>query len=197
MLKSTTALLLTFVFTSFAVARETFTVAENAENANLMTVESVTGFENFTGRTSRVSGNLTFDAAAKTGGGTIVIDGASIRTGNTVRDGHMRGAAWLNFAARPDVRFQTTSVRHVEGDAYAVTGNLTLNGVTKPVTTRATVRLTKANDATKALGLAGDALAVTTRFTVKLSEFGVRNNQIGRSVNDTLTINLQFVASNR
>ncbi|ADV66030.1 YceI family protein [Deinococcus maricopensis] len=185
------------ILSSASAAPSTFTVVGGKEDLTLMTVESETSVENFTGRTSNVTGTVTFDPATRTGRGTIIVNGASIRTGMALRDEHMRSAGWLNFDKVPTLRFQTTSVKHVSGDAYEVRGNLTLNGVTRPVTTRATVKLTPANAATKAAGLKGDALAITTAFPVKLSDFGVKNASIdGGRVNNTLQVALKFIASN-
>lgn len=173
----------------------TYTVVTGATTLNLMTAESQTSVENFTGRTSKVSGTLSYDAAAKSGSGTVSVDGASITTGNGMRDTHMKSPDWLNFAKTPAVIFKTTSVKLVSGDSYAVAGTLTLNGVTKNVTSTATVKLTPASAATTSAGLKGNVLAVSTSFPVKLSDYGVKNSRIGGQVNDTLTISLKFVAS--
>lgn len=163
---------------------------------NLMTAESTTAVENFVARTSEVTGTMTFDSAAKTGTGNITVNGASIKTGLTQRDGHMRSRTWLNFDARPTIRFETTGVKNVGPDLYDVTGRLTMNGVTKTMTSRATVKLTPAGEATRAAGAKGDVLAVTTSFKVKLSDFGVKNPRIPGQVADTLDLTLKFVASN-
>lgn len=182
--------------TAFA-APVKYTVQTQLENVNVATVESETDLENFTGRTNQVSGTVNFDAAAKTGSATIVVDGKSLSTGVAARDGHMRGKDWLNFDAVPDIKFQTTSVKWVKDNTYEVKGNLTLNGVTKPVNTTATVKLTKANDVTRTMKLKGDALAITTKFNVNLSDYNVAHPAIkaGR-VNNTLPITLKLIASN-
>ncbi|WP_216327595.1 YceI family protein [Deinococcus aestuarii] len=178
-----------------AAAPVKFEVA-TAGNVNVVTVESETAVENFTGRTSKVRGTLTFDPQAKAGGGTVIIDGASIDTGIAARNGHMRGAGWLNFDKAPDVKFTATRVTSLGGDRYRVAGTLTLNGVTRPLTTEATVRYTPASDTTRGAGLKGNVLAVSTTFKVKLSDFGVKHGQIdaGRVSND-LTLAVRFVAS--
>lgn len=93
-----------------AAAPVKFEVATSSENVNVVTVESETAVENFTGRTNKVRGSLTFDPQAKAGGGTVIIDGASIDTGIAARNGHMRGSQWLNFDKTPDVKFTATRV---------------------------------------------------------------------------------------
>lgn len=197
--KTRTARLLALAALSLAAASAApakFQVVSTAENANVMTVESETAVENFTGRTSKISGALTFDPVARTGGGTVTIDGASIDTGIGARNEHMRSAGWLNFDKAPQVKFAATRVTRVSGDQYRVVGNLTMNGITRPVTASATVRYTPAGDATKAAGFKGNVLAVSTKFNVKLSDFSVTNRSItaGR-VSDELAISVRFVAS--
>jgi polyisoprenoid-binding protein YceI len=55
------------------------------------------------------------------------IDTASISTNNTDRDNHLKSAEFFNAEAHPQITFETDSLND------EVTGNLTINGVTKPV----------------------------------------------------------------
>jgi polyisoprenoid-binding protein YceI len=59
---------------------------------------------------------------------------ASIDTHNRLRDAHLRSAAFFAVKQYPTIVFKSTNVEHVSGQDYKVTGNLTLHGVTKPVT---------------------------------------------------------------
>jgi polyisoprenoid-binding protein YceI len=120
-------------------AAVSFSVATQAENLNVMTVESETALENFTGRTNKITGSINFDAASKTGAGTIIIDGSTIDTGVPLRNEHMRSADWFNFDKNKEIKFVTTRVRNISGDNYSISGNLTLRGVTKAITTTAKV----------------------------------------------------------
>lgn len=194
------ALTLTLLGTlSLALAApQTFKILTENEAQNVLIVENETAVENFTGRTNKLSGSLTFDPQAKTGNGTVLIDGSSIDTGLALRNEHMRSKDWFNFDTRPEVKFTTTSVRHLEGDRYRVQGNVTMNGVTRPVTADATVRYTPANEATKAVGAKGDVVAVVAKFDVKLSDYGVKNAavNVGR-VNDVVPLTVKFIASNK
>ena len=56
-----------------------------------------------------------------------IIDTASISTNNTDRDNHLKSAEFFNADAHPQITFETDSLND------EVTGNLTINGVTKPV----------------------------------------------------------------
>ncbi|MBO9658312.1 MAG: YceI family protein [Chitinophagaceae bacterium] len=57
----------------------------------------------------------------------------SIHTGNEQRDGHLKSGDFFDAAAHPKLTFQSTSIEK-KGDDYKVAGDLTLKGVTKPVT---------------------------------------------------------------
>ena len=176
-------------------AVQTFKVAGDR---NLATVESNTSVENFTGRTAKVSGEIRFDPSAKTGSGVILVDAMSITTGVGGRDNNMRGAEYMNFTRHPEIRFETTSVKHDSGDTYTISGRLSMSGKTVTLTTPATVRLIAAGSATRELGLEGDVVNLRTRFTVKLSDFGVvLKGMSANSVSSTPTIQLNVFASNK
>lgn len=158
---------------SAQAAPKTFKVGAGRPTMQLATVDSHTDLEAMTGRTDKVSGSLTFDPAKKSGSGRIVVDAASIDTGIDLRDEHMRGKMWLDVEEHPTIEFQTTNVKWVSGDTYTVTGKFTMHGVTKTLTTKATVKYMPGSAKTKAAGFAGDVLLVKTSFSVKLSDFGI------------------------
>ena len=91
---------------------------------------------------SEVDGNFkTFDAkvtSAKPDLSDAVMemtaDVNSINTENERRDGHLKGADWFDAAKYPTLTFKSTSFKKVEGKKYKATGDLTMHGVTKPVT---------------------------------------------------------------
>lgn len=91
---------------------------------------------------SEVDGNFkTFDAkitAAKPDLSDAVMeltaDVNSIDTDNERRDGHLKGADWFDAAKFPTLTFKSKSFQKVEGKKYKVAGDLTMHGVTKPVT---------------------------------------------------------------
>jgi polyisoprenoid-binding protein YceI len=63
----------------------------------------------------------------------VTIDASSINTGNGDRDNHVRSADFLDVENHPTITFESTAVRQ-EGDRFFLDGNLTIRGVTKPVT---------------------------------------------------------------
>jgi polyisoprenoid-binding protein YceI len=62
------------------------------------------------------------------------VDAASINTHNFLRDTHLRSNAFFAVKKYPTIAFRSTRVEPNGGNAYNVTGNLTLLGITKPIT---------------------------------------------------------------
>lgn len=154
---------------------KTFTiVGEKLAYRNVATVESVSDYETFTGRTNGVSGFLKFDPKSHTGTGEVEVDVKSIDTGIPLRNEHMQSEGWLDAAKYPTIKFVATKVSHTAGDAYKVTGKLTLHGVTKVVTATAKVSYRAADAETKAKGFEGDVVKLSTKFDIKLSDFGIK-----------------------
>jgi polyisoprenoid-binding protein YceI len=64
----------------------------------------------------------------------LTIKAASIDTRNADRDGHLRGNDFFDMEQHPEITFTSTTVDVVGAETYRVTGDLTVKGVTKPVT---------------------------------------------------------------
>lgn len=63
----------------------------------------------------------------------VSIDAASVDTGNEMRDEDLRSERFLDTANHPQITFRSTSITP-DGDKYKMAGDLTIRGVTKPVT---------------------------------------------------------------
>ena len=63
----------------------------------------------------------------------VVIRTASVDTGVPALDDHLKGADFFNVEANPEITFTSTAVKQSGVDRGVVTGDLTINGVTKPV----------------------------------------------------------------
>jgi polyisoprenoid-binding protein YceI len=63
----------------------------------------------------------------------VTVDLSSINTGNEQRDGHLRSSDFFDVEAHSTMTFKSTGVR-VDGDRYLLDGDLTIHGVTKPIT---------------------------------------------------------------
>jgi polyisoprenoid-binding protein YceI len=64
----------------------------------------------------------------------VTIDAASIDTGEPKRDGHLKSPDFFDVAKYPQIKFVSTKIKKAGKDKLSVTGDLTMKGVTKPVT---------------------------------------------------------------
>jgi polyisoprenoid-binding protein YceI len=64
----------------------------------------------------------------------LTIQAASIDTRNADRDAHLRSNDFFDMETHPEITFVSTAVEQTDDDEYRVTGDLTIKGVTKPVT---------------------------------------------------------------
>jgi polyisoprenoid-binding protein YceI len=64
----------------------------------------------------------------------VAIKASTLDTRTRQRDDHLRSPDFLDVAKYPDITFTSTAVEHDEGDDWKVRGDLTIHGVTKPVT---------------------------------------------------------------
>ena len=89
---------------------------------------------NVGGEFNTVSGTVDFDDAKPDQSRIDAsIDVNSLHTGDPQRDGHIKGADFFDVAQFPAITFKSSKVA-AAGSGYTVTGDLTLHGVTKPVT---------------------------------------------------------------
>ena len=115
----------------------------------------------FNGTFGKWTANISYDAAKIASSKFDVdVDLASVKTGDSDRDGALPGADFFNVAKFPKAHFVTTGFRQNGADVVA-DGNLTLRGVTKPVSLNVTF---KPQGAGATLDVSG---------TVKRLDFGV------------------------
>jgi polyisoprenoid-binding protein YceI len=93
---------------------------------------------------------------------------ASIDTRVDARNNHLRSADFFDVAKYPELSFTSTSLKKKGKNKYAITGDLTLHGITKPVTMNLVFRGTTVNPMSKAT-TAGFQL----QGVIKRSDFNV------------------------
>ena len=76
-----------------------------------------------------VSGTVTVGEELKDSVADVVLKAASVSTGTPDRDAHLRSADFFDADTYPDITFRSTSF-----DGETLVGDLTIKGVTKPVT---------------------------------------------------------------
>ena len=90
---------------------------------------------NVKGSFSGLTGPLSLDETDYTHSKVEVdIPVATLSTGDPQRDGHLKSADFLDAEKYPAITFKSTNIDSKGGADYAVTGDLTIHGVTKPVT---------------------------------------------------------------
>ena len=87
------------------------------------------------GQFSKVTGTLNLDEQDVTKSAVEVsIDATTIDTGQPDRDDHLKSPAFFDVAKNPTITFKSTSVKSADGGRLEVVGDLTMHGVTHPVT---------------------------------------------------------------
>ncbi len=119
---------------------------------------------------------------------SVTINTASVDTGDTKRDDHLRSPDFFDAKKFPTVTFKSTKISKA-GSGYKLTGNLTIRDVTKPVTLDATV------SAPVKTPWGNQARAATLTGKVKRGDFGLKWNKAletgGVVVGDDVTINVK------
>ncbi len=95
---------------------------------------------------------------------TMAID--SVDSGSEKLDGHLKSEDFFFAEKYPEATFKSSSSNRVGKKTYAVSGKLTMRGVTKPITVRVDWLGTSESRRGRTCG-------VETEFTVKRSEFGI------------------------
>ena len=85
-------------------------------------------------RFDQVSGKILIDSAAKSGSVEVSIDAKSVNTGFAAFNGHLQGPDFFDAAQYPAITFKSTGLKFEGEKLVAVDGNLTIKGITKPVT---------------------------------------------------------------
>lgn len=120
------------------------------------------------GRFEQVAGTVAFDPANDaTGSVAVTIQAASVSTANQKRDDHLRSPDFFDARQFPTLGFTSTAWKKTGDGQYEVTGDLSIHGVTKPVTVTATRSLGK-NPMNQQ-----ELLGFEAEFTIKRSDFGM------------------------
>jgi polyisoprenoid-binding protein YceI len=107
------------------------TVGFSVKHLGIATVRGK--FEDFEGTLEIGEGDQTARAY-----GTV--QGVSINTGDEGRDEHLRSADFFGVEQNPELRFESTQITHVDDETFEIVGDLTMNGVTNPITLTAEVQ---------------------------------------------------------
>lgn len=112
---------------------------------------------------------------------------SSINTGQDGRDKHLQGPDFFDAEKNPTITFKSTSFKKVKGNAYKVTGDLTMHGVTKTVTLDATYSGSKVHPYTKK-----DVAGFTVTGQIKRTDFGIAKEMPNDMLSDIIKLNASF-----
>ncbi len=132
-------------------------------------------------------GSLTVGESLADTAVAIEADMASMNSGNPMRDGHMHGDDFFDVANHPTMSFRSTSIEE-SASGYAMTGDLTIKGVTQSVTLAADYNGSGVfpMDQSTHFGFAA-------RGTISRSAFGISYGVPMVSDDVKLTLDVQFV----
>lgn len=201
--KATAAALFFFAQVTAAAPVKFLTTA--LDGKNVIKFVSKAPLETIEGVTSRIEGNLDVDLANPTGStGQFEVDMATLKTGIDMRDQHLR-ERFVHTDSFPKATFRLTKITKLQPSALAdgqpasveAQGDLTIHGVTKPVTATGTVTYMKESDDTKAR-LPGDLIHVDVNFPILLSEFNIeRPKMLFLKLSDNVAISVDVFASTK
>jgi polyisoprenoid-binding protein YceI len=145
---------------------------------------------NFYGRFNNITGSLMLDDDAGKNSFTVQIQAESVDTGNAQRDQHLKGPDFFNAKQFPTITFKSTQVKKSGDDSFDVTGDLTLHGETKPVTTKVTKTGTGKNFGKAVVGMEAN-------LTIKRADFGVGTKFGPEVLGDEVQITVSLEAAKK
>ncbi len=179
--------------TRLPLAAGTWTL--DARHSSVMFKVRHIGLSNVRGRFDRFGATLSVGETLADTGVEAAIEMSSVDTNEPYRDAHLLGTDFFAADQHPLMTFRSIGIRPAGDGAYALDGELTLNGVTRPLTLDVAfsgVEVLPADGSTRA------GFSATT--TVDRYEFGIDFNAplgmdklaVGRQI--AVELDLQFVA---
>jgi polyisoprenoid-binding protein YceI len=121
------------------------------------------------GRFTNFAGTLSFDDANPADSSIAVnVNAASVDSGNANRDKHLKSPDFFNVKEFPEITFKSTGIKKVDDHNYELTGDLTLLGVTKPITAKIE------RVGTASIPRLGDRTGIEAVFTIKRLDYGMK-----------------------
>lgn len=144
------------------------------------------GLSNQTHRFEKISGKVVFDPAAKTGSADVTIDATSVNTGHPVFNARIQAADFFDTANYPAITFKSSKMT-LDGGQPSLAGDLTIKGVTRPVTLAITSFQCMPDPAFKT-----DACDANATVTIRRSDFNM--GKYAMLVSNDITLNLAIKA---
>jgi polyisoprenoid-binding protein YceI len=121
---------------------------------------------------------------------TATIDAGSFHTRQEQRDAHVKSEEFLHVDEHPELKFVSTGIRQ-NGEEFLLDGDLTIRGVTKPVTLELEIN---------GFGTGPDGspvVGISATTSVSRKDFGVHGGGAGAMVSDKIQIALEVEAGRK
>jgi len=175
-------------FSVSAAAADTYVIEPTHTFANFEI--NHLGFSTSRGQFGGTSGTLSLDQAKKTGSVDVTFDLTQLNTGVPKLDEHLQGADFFDVAQYPTATFKSSTFKFDGDTLVAVDGELTLHGVTKPVSLDVTGFKCGEHPMTKKPHCGADAVT-----TIKRSDWGV--SAYVPAVGDEVKLTIQVEADKK
>lgn len=146
------------------------------------------GYSNQLHSFDKTSGKIVLDRAAHTGSVDVSIDAKSVNTGFALFNGHIQGEDFFDTAKYPTITFKSTAVKFDGDKPVAVDGDLTIKGVTKPVTLTVTSFQAMPHPMLKK-----DAIGANAATKIKRTDFNM--GKFAPYVSDDVTLTIAVEAT--
>jgi polyisoprenoid-binding protein YceI len=137
-LKALTAAILTLCTLALPASAENYVFDQNRTEVRFA---YLMGPAKQLGRFTRVNGTLQFDEGAPEHSKVMAtVETASLETGQPIIDDELKGSDFFNVKAAPELTFKSRTVRSTGDGTAEMIGDISVNGITKPVTLAVTLR---------------------------------------------------------
>lgn len=149
------------------------------------------GYSRVLGRFDELAGTLEYDVNSRTLKQLdVVVDTASVESGNEARDKHVRNRDFLNVSKYPTMRFVADATTFDSDEGGAVSGTLTLLGVSRPLTLDVTIN----KGAVYPFGHKRFTLGASARGTLNRSDYGMQYGVANALVGDEVELIIEIEA---
>ncbi len=125
-------LTLLVAFSAFAHAAPEIYVIDNSQTSSQFSFIYLGGSSQ-THKFDKVSGKVVFDPVSRTGTAEVDIDASSVNTGYRILNSQLQSTAFFDTANHPTITFKSGKAV-LDGEETSMAGELTIKGVTLPVT---------------------------------------------------------------
>jgi polyisoprenoid-binding protein YceI len=115
---------------------------------------------------------------------SVTADAASIDSGVADFNDHLHGAEYFDVGNHPKITFTSTAIVMTAPDTATITGDLTIKGITKPLTLTASLNKAAMHAMQKV-----PVVGVSATGTLKRSEFGL--SQYAPAVGDEVSVDIE------